>query len=96
MDLIQPEQELVSMISSEACSENDKTAIFKLIKKFMVWDKESMLLELNPDEKSEAEFLKKFFKEWNEIKQDIARHIKANKIFWEKYEDSEKKARYLG
>ncbi|MBI2651051.1 hypothetical protein HYX01_01130 [Candidatus Woesearchaeota archaeon] len=77
-------------------SDDEKSAMYKLFKKLMKYDRSIMELMLINDNSKNAEFLNHFFPEWIGLKKEILVFIKKIKESWEKDTTIEEDIGYLG
>ncbi|MBD3361954.1 hypothetical protein GF358_04155 [Candidatus Woesearchaeota archaeon] len=82
-------QSAILMKDYEATNEDDKKKIIKMIQDIMISQRETILIGLEKDEKKDAEFLKKYYKLWNDIKPKLAEITQRNIDNWKKGEPEE-------
>ena len=73
----------------------EKNILNKLFEKLGYIEIESFSLDINYDEKNEALFIKKSFREWQEMKPEVDKTIKSLKENWKKVSDKKEKS-YFG
>ena len=61
----------------------------------MEFERQSLLLDVEPDEKKEAEFINNLFKEWKNFKEEMIKITKRMKDSWH-LEEKEEKDNYFG
>ena len=86
---------LISMHESKSCSEEEKNKIMKFYNKLMTLERESLSFDVEPDDKKEAEFIKKLWKQWLKIKKETNKLVEKMKESW-KDEDKKIKNHYFG
>jgi hypothetical protein len=64
-------QSIIIMQEAEFFSDAEKDEMDSIMKKIMLINRMSMKLELKPDEKQDAEFIKKNLEEWKTLKPKI-------------------------
>jgi len=74
---------------------NDRKLLENLYLKLGKFEIESLALDTFYDEKKDADFIKRFFNEWKEVKVEIEKVMKAIRISWEKKSERKEKG-YLG
>lgn len=67
----------------KSLNSDDKKLAEKIYKKLMALEIDLMEIDITYDEEKEAEFIKKSFNEWSEIKQDWAKIISSIKKNWD-------------
>jgi hypothetical protein len=86
---------LIGMLEVKSFDENEKGRMSKIYKKLMEFERESLSLDVNPDEKKEIEFINNLFKEWKKFKEEITKISKKMKESWH-LEEKEEKDNYFG
>ena len=66
---------------------NDKSLVEKVYKKLASFELDIISLDNSYEEKREAEFLSRVYKEWQELKEDIEKLVVIMKESWEKQGD---------
>ncbi|MBW2976937.1 hypothetical protein KY347_05825 [Candidatus Woesearchaeota archaeon] len=96
-NIIHPDaSSLSSMHEMKFFSDEEKDGMYKLFKKLMKSNREIAALVLSADEKEEAEFLNKFFNEWESIKKELLDYITKMKESWEKETTMDEDLGYFG
>ena len=83
-------QSIILVKESEAFNDEQKTRVSKLISEIMFINRISAKLDLEYDEKKDAEFIKKYFKEWSTLKKLLLDFAEINMQSWEKEMPGEK------
>ncbi len=86
---------ITGMLEVKAFNEQEKERISKIYKKLMEFERESLSLDVNPDEKKEAEFINNLFKEWKKFKEEMIKVTEKMKESWH-LEEKEEKDIYFG
>lgn len=86
---------ITSIFEIKSFNEKEKEKISKLYKRLMEFERESLILDVNPNEKKDSEFINNLFKEWKTFKQEMAEITKKMKDSWH-LEEKEKKDNYFG
>lgn len=95
--LLQPNPgSLVNMQESEFLEKEEHKKIMKLLREFMFIERQSLLLDINPNEKDDAGFIKDTFKEWNSIKKEVEKIFVKIKDTWKKEIEKKKGESYFG
>lgn len=92
----QPDVSMPSIREISFFSEREKTGIFSIYAKLMYMVREHAELEVRNDETLFAEFIKKNMAKWKELKPQILNFIIQIKESWEKDNDLQQIAGYLG
>ncbi|MEE9525464.1 MAG: hypothetical protein V3V78_02545 [Candidatus Woesearchaeota archaeon] len=95
-EILQPETTLANMYEAKVFDEDERNEIFKLYQRLMSLDRLSMELALDENDDKTSKFIKDFFEEWNEIKENLSKFVKKAKEEWLKETDIKEKLRYLG
>ena len=82
-NLIYPSsQSPLSAYESNFFSDEKKQDLAKLHKKLMVFERQSMLLDTNPNSDGDAEYINKMHSEWDSFKKEITETVKEMKDSW--------------
>ena len=96
-DVMQPDtSSLSSMYETRFFSDSDKNNMYSLFKNIMKSYRNIIELVLENNEKKQAEFLKKFFSEWFEIKKQLINYLGKMKDSWEKETTVKEDLEYFG
>lgn len=88
---------LISMEESGFLSKEDKDEVVKMIKIMVVMERESLLLDINHDEMSDAEFIKKGYSKWKNLKLKVEEYAKKMKDGWNsEIPEEENEGHYFG
>jgi len=95
--LLQPNPaSLISLEESKFFTDDDKKKIGDLVRNLMKWESRNIFLDVEHDEKSDAEFIKGFYKEWINLKKEIKKVCNILEDGWTKGMEEEKKGHYFG
>ena len=83
------------MHEAKSFSEDEKNKIMKFYNKLMTLERESLLFDVEPDDKKEADFINKLWKQWPIIKKETSKLVEKMKGSW-KDEDIKIKNHYFG
>ena len=86
---------LIGMVEVKSFSEDEKEKMSKIYKKLMEFERQSLSLDVEPDEKKEVEFINNLFKEWKKFKDEMIKITKKMKESWH-LEEKEEKDNYFG
>ena len=96
-NLVHPDaSSLSNMYEVRYFSDDEKNEVYDLFKKLMKIDRSIIESVLKNDEKEQAAFLSKFFKDWTEIKKELLKHIEKLKESWGKKSTIEEDTAYFG
>ena len=96
-NLVHPDaSSLISMYEIRFFSDDEKNNMYMLFKKLMKANRNIIELVIDNDEKEQADFLNKFFKEWLNMKNDLKVYISKMKDSWEKESTIEQDLGYFG
>lgn len=82
--VLQPDSNPGSMYEAEGFSDADRDKVPELYKKVMHLHREYLEQELNYDENAYAAFIIQFFKEWADVKKDLAKVLVVMKKSWQR------------
>jgi hypothetical protein len=83
------------MIEVKSFNEEEKKKINDFYKKLMEFERESLSLDVNPDEKKDSEFINNLFRLWKKFKEEMIQVTKKMKESWH-LEEKEQKDNYFG
>ncbi len=86
---------IIGMLEIKFFNEEEKEKISKMYKKLMEFERESLSVDVNPDEKKDVEFINNLFKEWKKFKEEMIKITKKMKESWH-LEEKEEKDNYFG
>ena len=86
---------IIGMLEIKSFNEEEKEKLSNMYKKLMEFERESLNLDVNPDEKKDVEFINSLFKEWKKFKEEMIRITKKMKESWH-LEEKEEKDNYFG
>jgi hypothetical protein len=86
---------LIGMIEVKSFNEEEKKKINDFYKKLMEFERESLSLDVNPDEKKDSEFINNLFRLWKKFKEEMIQVTKKMKESWH-LEEKEQKDNYFG
>ncbi|MBU3941569.1 MAG: hypothetical protein KKF74_01520 [Nanoarchaeota archaeon] len=95
-NFLHPDTTLSDIYECKVFSDLERDRIFKLYKNLKILEKESIELSLEPDEKTEAEFIKNVWNSWDNIKQEMLFFIRKVKEFWKSELPKSKIEGYFG
>ena len=95
-DILQPDTKVSNLYESRVFTEADKEKIFKIFRKLMRIKRRAMQLMILNNEKEDAEFIKKTFSEWQELKEQLNPVVKKLIEAWETETDIKEQLSYLG
>ena len=83
------------MYELKSFSESEKQNMAKLYRKLMQYERESLILDVEPDEKFEVNYINEIWKNWNNYKSELLKISKKMKSSWN-VEEKEEKDNYFG
>ena len=86
---------IINMFELKSFNEQEKENISKFYKKLMQYERESLTLDVNPDEKKDFDYINKLWKDWQYFKKEMLKITEKMKASWEK-EDKLVKDSYFG
>ena len=89
--LIYPTQSnIITAIESKELSEEQKKKMDYLYKKFMIFERESLRLDIDPSDKGDVDYINDVFNKWIKFKKDMIKIVEFMKDSWIKEEKSDK------
>ena len=86
---------IINMNEIKEFNEEDKKDIEDLYKKLMIFERDSLITDVEPDEKKDVDYINKLFDEWGSLKRDILKITKKMRESWLK-EERIRKDNYFG
>ena len=86
---------MIGMFEIKSFSEDEKQILNDYYKKLMKYERESLSLDVNPDEKKDAEYINNLFKEWQYFKKYLIAVTDKMKSSWQT-EDKPFRDNYFG
>ena len=94
--LLYPHQgNITGMMELNRLTDEDKKKIYEFYKQLMQLERESLKLDVQPDDKKNAEFINKVFGAWKAFKQEMYRIVEKMQAAWHAKEKEEGET-YLG
>ena len=62
--------------------ENKRKQLLKLHKKLMIYERQSLLLDITPDDMDDADYIKDLTKEWSDFKKETHETVKEMQKSW--------------
>ena len=87
---------LISLEESKFFSQEEREEIIALIKEMVIVERKSLELDINHNEKKDAEFIKYGFMKWGELRNKIAKMCDKLKEGWESEIKEESEKHYFG
>jgi len=94
--ILMPESNQASILECQLFSQEEKNKIYSLFKRIMYFDRMSIETSINETEEKTAEFINKFYKEWNSIKEQLKIIFSELKQGWTKEFNFKEDNNYLG
>ncbi|MCX8146902.1 MAG: hypothetical protein N3D84_00335 [Candidatus Woesearchaeota archaeon] len=94
--VIEPDTTISDLHECRDFNEDEKAEAFELFKQLMIIKRESELIEIDPNEKMNADFIINVYKEWKPIKTKMTAIVSKMKNSWKKEFDFSGELGYLG
>lgn len=89
--LIYPTQNnIITITEAKNFSEDQKKRMENIYKKLMIFERESLILDINPSDKEDVDYINNIFKYWNKLKKDMIKIVEIMKHSWIKEERLDK------
>ena len=96
-EVLQPDtSNLYAMHETGFFDEGEKKQMYDLYRNMMNFNRQSVEILLENNEKDQADFINNFLKEWREIKNELLGFIKKMRSSWKTDVDIEEDVGYLG
>jgi hypothetical protein len=95
-DILHPETTLSGLYESKFFDENKKGEFFQTYKRLMAVNRQSITAYAQSTEESEAESIKKAWKEWTGSKEELSKIAQALSKGWEEETDTIEQLNYMG
>ncbi|MBI2653575.1 hypothetical protein HYX02_02065 [Candidatus Woesearchaeota archaeon] len=96
-EILQPDtSNLYAMHETRNFSDTEKNKMYDLYRKLMDYNRQSIEVALNHDEKEEVDFINRFFDDWKELKKELLMYIKKMRASWNEEVDIKEDVGYLG
>ena len=89
------QQHIINVTEVKNFSEEKKKEAHKIYKKLMQYERQSLLLDVTPNDKGDVKFINDVFDFWKKIKKDMESIVKLMQESWKK-EFSSEKNNYFG
>ena len=96
-EILQPDtSNLYAMHETRFFDENEKKRMYDLYTKLMDYNRQSIELSLERDEKNDIDFINNFFYRWGELKKELLSFVKKMRTSWKINTDIKEDLGYLG
>lgn len=96
-NIIQPNPgSIIGLEESKFFSNEDKEKMIKLLKELMFIERESLILDIDYDEKKDVEYINNVFSRWDKIKKEVGHFSEILKKGWKEEIKKESKEQYFG
>ena len=96
-NIIQPNPgSIIGLEESKFFSSEDREKMIKLLKELMYIERESLILDVEYDEKKDVEYISNVFNKWGKIKKEICNFSEILKKGWKEEIRKESKEQYFG
>ena len=97
-EVLQPDtSNLYAMHETKYLEDDEKNSMYELYTKLMNFNRQSIEVSLEHNEKSEADFISNVFSEWKNLKEELLRFVRKMRASWKAEEaDIKEDLGYLG
>jgi len=96
-EVLQPDaSNLYAMHETRFLDEDEKKKLYDLYRKLMIFNRQSIEITLEHNEKEDAAFIDNFFNHWKELKIELLGCVKKMKDSWKTETDIKEDLGYLG
>ncbi|MEK6835744.1 MAG: hypothetical protein AABX55_01860 [Nanoarchaeota archaeon] len=74
---------IIGMFEIKAFNEDEKEEISKIYKRLMRYERGSLLIDVNPDDTKDVDYINNLLKEWKEFKQALTKITEKMRNSWE-------------
>jgi len=96
-DIVQPsESSLANMYEAEVFSDDEKKAIFDMMKKLAYYHRELLIKDIDYNDDAAAALIIKYYKDWKEMKKELLGILEKLRDAWKGEATSKFEAGYFG
>ena len=96
-EILQPDaSNLYAMHETRVFDENKKNQMYNLYRRLMDFNRQSIEVSLEHNERDEVEFINNVFQEWKSLKYELLRFVKEMRASWKTETDVKEDLGYLG
>ena len=95
-EVLNPESRLGSLHESSVFNDEEKKDVMKVYKNLHLYYRKTSYLEVSYDEKETADYIKEFFKEWQDMKPGLKAMLNRIKDSWKTDKKSKLELGYFG
>lgn len=95
-DMLQPDSNISSMHESSIFTNDERKQMFLVLRNLFYWERKSLLVNLNNDEKLKINYFNEYFKFWKEIKIELKQYIDKAVNTWKEKNEEVKFEGYFG
>ena len=89
--IIYPTQSnIITATEAKNFNEDQKKKMERIYRKLMIFERESLMLDVDPLEKGDADYINKIFNYWSGLKKDMIKIVEIMKNSWTKDEKLDK------
>ena len=85
----------MGMLELKSFDDDEKNKMFELYKKLMLYERGSLILDVNPNEKEDFNYINKLWKDWVNFKKELIKITEKMKNSWHE-KDEKIKENYFG
>jgi len=89
-------QNIINAVEINSFSSEDKSRLEKIYRELMHYERSSLLLDVCPDDKKEAEYINNIFSSWSRIKKSIEETVRIMQESWKKDIKEKENNNYFG
>lgn len=67
-DVLQPDSNITSMTEASVFTNEERNELYSILKTLLYWDRLYLEIDLSPNDESKAEYFKKYFEVWKDVK----------------------------
>ena len=86
---------IIGMLEIKFFNEEEKNNLSKIYKKLMQFERESLTIDVNPDDRKDVEYINTVFKQWRQYKEELIKITKKMRDSWKMQEEITKDS-YFG
>lgn len=96
-EVLQPDaSNMYAMHETRFFDEDEKKQMYDLYSRLMNYNRQTIGLSLEHNEKEDADFINNFLNEWKELKKELLKYVKKMKDSWKTEADIKEDLGYLG
>ena len=90
------QQHIINVTELKSCSDEEKKQLEKIYRELMYYERESLLLDVIPNDKKEVNYINNVFDFWKKIRKQMENIVRVMQDSWKKEDTDLEKNNYFG